>query len=83
MIVHQRLAPGIHGQWLRDILRISVMTAAGLFISQPVFDLIAGQSRTSLFMALAASGFITLALVAASYKPLALKIYILFSKPST
>ncbi|KIQ35180.1 MULTISPECIES: lipopolysaccharide biosynthesis protein [Pseudomonas] len=83
MIVHQRLAPGIHGQWLRDILRISVMTAAGLFISQPVFDLIAGQSRTSLFLALAASGFITLALVAASYKPLALKIYILFSKPST
>ncbi len=83
MIVHQRLAPGIHGQWLRDILRISAVTAAGLFISEPVFRLIADQSRTSLFLALAASGFITVTLVAASYKPLALKIYVLFSKPST
>ncbi|MCD5992706.1 oligosaccharide flippase family protein [Pseudomonas sp. CDFA 602] len=83
MIVHQRLAPRIHGQWLRDILRISVMTAAGLAISEPVFRLIADQSRISLLLALAASGFITLALVAASYRPLVLKIYILFSKPST
>ncbi|MBA1231687.1 oligosaccharide flippase family protein [Pseudomonas viridiflava] len=83
MIVHQHLAPGIHGHWLRDILRISAMTAVGLFISEPVFSLIADQSRTRLFLALAATGFITLALVAASDKPLALKIYILFSKPST
>ncbi|WP_122317568.1 lipopolysaccharide biosynthesis protein [Pseudomonas cichorii] len=83
MIVHQRLAPGIHGQWLRDILRISAMTAVGLVCSEPVFQLIAGQSRTTVLLGLAASGLITLALVAASYKPLAMKIYFLFSKPST
>ncbi|MFJ4145492.1 lipopolysaccharide biosynthesis protein [Pseudomonas sp. NPDC089734] len=83
MFVHQRLAPGIHGQWLRDVVRISAMTAIGLACSEPVFRLIASQSRTSLFLALAASGLITLTLVAASDKPLATKLYILFSKPST
>ncbi|MEX5573838.1 oligosaccharide flippase family protein [Pseudomonas lijiangensis] len=84
MIVHQRLAPGIHGQWLRDTLRISAMTAVGLVCSEPVFRMIAQQqSRTTVLLGLAASGFITLALVAASYKPLAMKIYVLFSKPST
>jgi O-antigen/teichoic acid export membrane protein len=80
MIVHQRLAPGIHGQWLRDVLRISAMTAVGVLISEPVFRMIAAQSRVSVLLGLAASGLITLLLVAASYKPLALKIYI---KPST
>ncbi|MBX8537861.1 oligosaccharide flippase family protein [Pseudomonas cichorii] len=84
VIVHQRLAPGIHGQWLRDTLRISAMTAVGLVCSEPVFRMIAHQqSRTTVLLGLAASGFITLALVAASYKPLAMKIYVLFSKPST
>ncbi|GFM84017.1 polysaccharide biosynthesis protein [Pseudomonas cichorii] len=83
MIVHQHLAPGIHGQWLRDILRISAMTAIGLICSEPVFRMIAEQSRTTVLLGLAASGFITLTLVAASYKPLAMRIYILFSKPST
>ncbi|MCV4265861.1 lipopolysaccharide biosynthesis protein [Pseudomonas capsici] len=83
MIVHQRLAPGIHGQWLRDILRISAMTAVGLVCSEPVFRMIEQQNRTTVLLALAASGLITLALVAASYKPLAMKIYVLFSKPST
>jgi O-antigen/teichoic acid export membrane protein len=80
MIVHQRLAPGIHGQWLRDVLRISAMTAVGVLVSAPVLHMIAGESRTSILLGLAASGLITLLLVAASYKPLALKIYI---KPST
>ena len=83
MIVHQRLAPGIHGQWLRDILRISAMTAVGVVVSEPVFELIADQSRISVLLGLAASGLITLLLVAASYKPLAVKIFVLFSKPST
>jgi O-antigen/teichoic acid export membrane protein len=83
MIVHQRLAPGIHGQWLRDILRISVMTAVGLAVSEPLFQLFDSDNRLSLFLGLAASGLITLVVVAASYKPLAVKIFVLFSKPST
>lgn len=83
MVVHHRLAPGIHGQWLRDILRISVMTAAGLALSQPLFNLIAGDDRLSIFFGLAVSGLITLLVVAASYRPLAAKIFVLFSKPST
>jgi O-antigen/teichoic acid export membrane protein len=83
MIVHQRLAPGLHGQWLRDIIRISVMSAVGLAISEPLFLLIAGEDRLSVFLALAVSGLITLLVVAASYKPLALRIFVLFSKPST
>ncbi|KPZ08121.1 Polysaccharide biosynthesis protein [Pseudomonas amygdali pv. ulmi] len=82
VIVHQHLAPGLHRQWLSDILRISAMTAAGLAISAPVFHLIADESRGSLLLALAASGLVTLALVAASHRPLASKIYVLFSKPS-
>lgn len=83
MIVHHRLAPGIHGQWLRDILRISVMTAVGLALSEPLLRMIAGEDRLSIFLGLAVSGLITLFVVAASYKPLAAKIFILFSKPST
>jgi O-antigen/teichoic acid export membrane protein len=83
LIVHQRLAPGIHGQWLRDIIRISLMSAVGLAISEPLFLLIAGEDRLSILLGLAVSGLITLAVVAASYKPLAVKIFVLFSKPST
>jgi O-antigen/teichoic acid export membrane protein len=83
MIVHERLAPGVHGQWLRDIIRISVMTAVGLIISEPVLRMIANENRFNLFMGLAVSGLITLMVVAASYKPLVTKISVLFSKPST
>lgn len=83
MIVHRKLAPGIHGQWLRDILRISAMTAVGLALSEPLFLLIAGDDRLSILFGLAVSGLITLLIVAASYRPLAAKIFILFSKPST
>jgi O-antigen/teichoic acid export membrane protein len=82
-IVHTRLAPGIHGQWVHDILRISLMTAVGIVISEPLFRMIAGDDRITTFLGLAVSGLITLTLVAASYKPLAVKIYVLFSKPST
>ncbi|MET0611848.1 MAG: oligosaccharide flippase family protein, partial [Pseudomonas caspiana] len=83
VIVHHRLAPGIHGQWLRDILRISVMTAVGLALSEPLLRMIAGEDRLSIFLGLAVSGLITLFVVAASYRPLAAKIFVLFSKPST
>jgi O-antigen/teichoic acid export membrane protein len=82
MIVHQRLAPGIHGLWLRDIIRISVMTAVGLAISEPVLRMIASENRINTFLGLAVSGLITLMVVAASYKPLVTKISVLFSKPS-
>jgi O-antigen/teichoic acid export membrane protein len=82
-IVHQRLAPGIHSQWLRDILRISVMTAVGLAISEPVLRMIVSENRFNTFMGLAVSGLITLMVVAASYKPLVTKISVLFSKLST
>lgn len=82
-IVHTRLAPGIHGQWVHDILRISLMTAVGIVISEPLFRMIAGDDRITTFLGLAVSGLITLTLVAASYKPLAVKIFVLFSKPST
>ena len=82
MIVHQRLAPGIHSLWLRDIIRISVMTAVGLAISEPVLRMIASESRINTFLGLALSGLITLMVVAASYKPLVTKISVLFSKPS-
>lgn len=83
MVVHRRLAPGIHGQWLRDIMRISVMTAVGLTLSEPLFLMIAGEGRLSVLIGLAVSGLITLLMVAASYRPLAAKIFVLFSKPST
>lgn len=83
MVVHRKLAPGIHDQWLRDILRISVMTAVGLALSEPLFLLVAGDDRLSVFLGLALSGLITLLMVAMSYKPLATKILVLFSKPST
>lgn len=82
-IVHRSLAPGIHGQWLRDIVRITLMTAVGLFVSEPLFSLIAGDDRLSVLLGLAVSGLITLLIVAASYRPLAAKIFVLFSKPST
>ncbi|WP_268797012.1 lipopolysaccharide biosynthesis protein [Pseudomonas huanghezhanensis] len=81
--IHQKLAPEINGQWLRDVIRISVMTAVGLVISEPVFRLVAGQDRLTTFMGLAITGLITLIVVAASYKPLVTKISVLFSKLST
>lgn len=82
MVVHQRLAPGIHGIWLRDIVRISVMTGVGLALSGPVLQMIAGGDRFTTFLGLAVSGLITLTVVAASYKPLVTKISLLLSKPS-
>lgn len=90
LIVHRHLAPTLHGPWLRDILRISLMTALGLVVSAPLFDLIAAPganhllpNRLGLLLALAASGLVTLLLVAVSYRPLMHKIYLSLSKPST
>ncbi|WP_397452445.1 lipopolysaccharide biosynthesis protein [Pseudomonas sp. NA-150] len=82
-IVHNRLAPGIHSLWLHDLLRICLMTALGIGVSEPLFRMFSDGDRLSIFFGLAVSGLITLVLVAASYKPLATKIYFLFSKPST
>lgn len=83
LIVHRHLAPGIHGVWLRDLLRITAMTALGLALSAPLFELIAGGGRAGLLLALAASGLLTLALVALSDRPLMHKILLTLSKPST
>lgn len=82
VVVHHRLAPGIHGQWLRDVLRISAMTALGLALTEPLFRLIASDNRFNLLLALAVSGLLTLLLVAVSYRPLASRLFVLFSKPS-
>jgi O-antigen/teichoic acid export membrane protein len=82
-IVHNRLAPGIHSQWTHDIARITLMTAVGIAISEPLFRMIARDDRFTTFLGLAVSGLITLTIVAMSYKPLATRLYVLFSKPST
>jgi O-antigen/teichoic acid export membrane protein len=81
-IVHHNLARDIHGTWLHDILRISVMTAAGALLTEPLFRAIAGDDRVTILLGLAVSGCLTLVLVAGSYKPLAAKILLMLSKPS-
>jgi hypothetical protein len=81
-IVHHHLARDIHGIWLHDILRICLMTAIGVLVTQPLFNAIAGDDRISILIGLAVSGLLTLVLVAGSYKPLATKILLMLSKPS-
>jgi O-antigen/teichoic acid export membrane protein len=82
-VIHNKLAPGVHREWLRDVIRISVMTGVGLAISEPIFHMIASEDRLNTFIGLAVSGLVTLVVVAASYKPLVTKISVLFSKLST
>lgn len=82
-IVHKSLAPEIHGPWLRDLLRIAAMSGVGLALTEPLFRLIADDSRPSLFLGLAVSGLLTLLLVAISDRPLVTRLYVLFRKPST
>lgn len=82
-IVHQRLAPDIQGPWLRDMLRIAAVTGAGLALTDPLFRLIADDSRLGLFLGLAVSGLLTLMLVAMSDWPMVTRLYVLFRKPST
>lgn len=83
-VVHRRLAPKVHAPWLRDILRISLATVLGLVLTHPLFQVIAdGQdSRLVTFAALALCGLLTLGLVAASYKPLAMRVFLKLSKAS-
>ena len=81
-VVHRSLAPSIHGQWRQDILRISLMTVIGLLVTEPLFQAIASDNRFSILFGLGLCGLLTLMLVAASYKPLAMKLLLLLNKPS-
>ncbi|AHY43382.1 polysaccharide biosynthesis protein [Stutzerimonas decontaminans] len=79
-MVHRRFAPGLQAIWARDMLRISAMTALGLALGEPLFALIASDNRFDILLALAVSGAICLLLVAASSKPLVLKLYLLIKR---
>ena len=83
-VVHHKVAPGIHGTWLHDIVRIGLVTFIALLLTEPLFRVIAGDddSRIRILLGLAVTGAMTLAAVALSYKPLALKILLMLSKPS-
>lgn len=80
--VHRRLAPGIHGPWILDQVRISLMTVVGLLLGEPLFMAITAPDRFHILAGLAASGLLCLALVALSTRPLYLKLYVLINKPS-
>ncbi|WP_040259764.1 lipopolysaccharide biosynthesis protein [Pseudomonas massiliensis] len=81
-VVHQHLAPEIHGAWLRDILRISLMTLLGLGLTEPIVRSMAGEDRLLTFAGLALCGLGTLALVVGSDRLLTARVALLFSKPS-
>ncbi|MDE1166970.1 MAG: oligosaccharide flippase family protein [Pseudomonas sp.] len=81
-MIHQRLAPGIHGQWLHDMLRITLMTAVGVLLTLPLVQLFTGPGRLQTLFGLALAGVIVLVLVAGSDKPLVQKILFLLTKPS-
>lgn len=81
-VVHRRFAPGLHQQWLRDLLRIGAMTALGLLLGEPIFKVIASDNRFDIFLALGISGLLCLLMVAVSTKPVVLKLYVLITKPS-
>jgi len=56
----------------------------GVLLTHPLFKAIAGGSsdRLVIFVALAVCGVLTLALVAATYKPLALRVFLKLSRAS-
>ncbi|EIK98703.1 polysaccharide biosynthesis protein [Pseudomonas sp. M47T1] len=81
--VHHRLAPGIHGQWLHDVLRITLMSALGLALTLPLVRALTGENRLQTFFALALCGLITLLLVAGSYRPLLQRVLLIFNRMST
>lgn len=81
-LVHRRFVPGLHGIWLKDLVRITAMTVLGLLVGEPLFDAIASDERIDILLGLASSGLICLVLVAASSRPLVLKLYVLITKPS-
>ena len=79
-VVHRRFAPGLQGTWARDMLRITAATVVGVALGEPLFLLIVSDNRFDILMALAASGFICLLLVAATSKSLLLKLHLLITK---
>ncbi|WP_225775413.1 lipopolysaccharide biosynthesis protein [Pseudomonas sp. Marseille-Q5115] len=81
-VVHHHLAPALHGVWLKDILRISLMTLLGLGLTEPIVRLMAGEDRLLTLASLAICGLVTLAIVAGSDRLLAARVILLFSKPS-
>ncbi len=81
-VVHQRFAPRLHAPWLRDLLRICLMTAIGLALSAPLFDALASDERLDIFMGLAASGALCLLLIAATTRPVVNRLFLFIHKPS-
>jgi len=81
--IHRRLAPGIQRQWLQDIVRIVLMSALGVWLTQPLVHAMAGENRLQTFFALALCGLITLVLVAGSYRPLLQRVLVIFNRVST
>jgi O-antigen/teichoic acid export membrane protein len=79
-VVHRRFAPGLQGVWARDMLRITAATVIGVALGEPLFLLIVSDNRFDILIALAASGFICLLLVAATSKSLLLKLHLLITK---
>jgi O-antigen/teichoic acid export membrane protein len=82
-IVHRQLAPGIHGQWLHDMLRIALVSATGVLLTLPLVHLLIGDNRLQTLFGLGLSGCIVLILVAGSYRPLLHKVLLFLNKPST
>lgn len=81
-VVHRRFAPGLHITWMKDVLRISAMTALGLLLGEPLFALLADDDRLHTLLALSVSGSLCLLLVAASFAPLRHRLYLTFTRPS-
>ena len=81
-MVHKRFAPGLHRQWLQDLLRITAMTGVGLLIGEPVFAAIASDNRFDTLLGLAVSGLICVTLVTFTSKPVVLRLYVLMTKSS-
>ncbi|MBU0838934.1 MAG: polysaccharide biosynthesis protein, partial [Gammaproteobacteria bacterium] len=71
---------GLQGVWARDMLRITAATVVGVALGEPLFLLLVSDNRFDILMALAASGFICLLLVAATSKSLLLKLHLLITK---
>ena len=62
------------------MLRITAATVIGVALGEPLFLLIVSDNRFDILMALAASGFICLLLVAATSKSPLLKLHLLITK---
>jgi len=80
--IHHRLAPGLHREWLHDVLRISLMSAVGLLATLPLVHALAGENRLQTFLALALCGLISLLLVAGSHRPVLQRVLLIFNRVS-